>query len=61
MAEIGPIVDRCVQCAEKVGEWAATIDKTNEVPDWQRSWRPRIETAPKGVALLIASVFVQSS
>lgn len=54
MAEVGSIVGRSVESAEKLEKWAAPEDKTSEVPDWQKSWRPRVERAPKGVALIIA-------
>ncbi|KAF8166014.1 aldehyde dehydrogenase [Crassisporium funariophilum] len=52
-AEIAPVIERCIICAEKLEEWC----KPEEVPvaaDWQQSWKPRVERHPKGVALLIA-------
>ncbi|KAF9446190.1 aldehyde dehydrogenase [Macrolepiota fuliginosa MF-IS2] len=53
LAEVGPIVERSVICAKKVVEWAKDEDKSSEVDDWMKSWRPRVRKEPKGVALII--------
>lgn len=54
LAEVGPIVERSVICAKKVTEWAKDEDKSSEVEDWMKTWRPRVRKEPKGVALIIA-------
>lgn len=62
LQEVGPIVERSVLCAKKVAEWAKDEDKSSEVEDWVKSWKPRVRKEPKGVALIIAwvlfSIFV---
>lgn len=54
LQEIGPIVERSIICAKKVAEWAKDEDKSSEVEDWVKSWKPRVRKEPKGVALIIA-------
>jgi aldehyde dehydrogenase (NAD+) len=54
MAEVGAVVGRCLICADKLEEW--TLPEELVVPDWQASWKPRVEKHPKGVVLIIACV-----
>ncbi|KAF8801541.1 NADP-aldehyde dehydrogenase [Phlegmacium glaucopus] len=52
MTEIGPIIERCLICVEKLEEWAKPEKLV--VTDWQAAWKPRVEKHPKGVVLIIA-------
>ncbi|KAL5525423.1 HFD1_2 [Sanghuangporus sanghuang] len=51
--EVGPIIQRAVQSAERLEEWARP-EKVTDVPDWQRPWAPTVYRAPKGPVLVIA-------
>ncbi|KAF4619978.1 hypothetical protein D9613_004641 [Agrocybe pediades] len=53
MAEVGPIIDRCVIAAEKLEEWTRPEPVDVSAP-WQKGWNTKIERHPKGVALIIA-------
>jgi hypothetical protein len=53
-AELAPCLDRTLITLNKLSEWAATEDKSAEVPDWQKSWDVKVFKEPKGVALIIA-------
>ncbi|KAJ7595089.1 aldehyde dehydrogenase [Mycena floridula] len=52
--EIGPLIDRALQSAEKLPVWAQTEDKTDEVPEAQKSWNVKVFREPKGVVFVIA-------
>ncbi|KXN90231.1 Aldehyde dehydrogenase, dimeric NADP-preferring [Leucoagaricus sp. SymC.cos] len=54
LAETGPVVERSIICAKKVAEWAKDEDKSGEVDDWMKGWKPTVRKEPKGVALIIA-------
>ena len=51
-AEIGPIVERSIICAEKVEEWARP--ELPQVPEWVKPWKPTVYKAPKGTVLIIS-------
>lgn len=53
-AEVGPVIERSLISAERLEEWAKTESVESETQDWQKSWRPAIHKAPKGVVLVIA-------
>jgi aldehyde dehydrogenase (NAD+) len=52
LAEISPILERAMICAEKLEEWAKPEEV--DVPDWQQSWSPTIRKMPKGTVLIIS-------
>ncbi|KAF8881169.1 aldehyde dehydrogenase [Gymnopilus junonius] len=52
LAEVHPIIERSLICADQIEEWARPEPVT--VQAWQQSWNPRIEKHPKGVVLIIA-------
>jgi aldehyde dehydrogenase (NAD+) len=52
IAEVGPIFQRAITCAEKLEEW--TKPELPEVPEWQKSWNPTIHRVAKGTVLIIA-------
>ncbi|KAL4266026.1 Aldehyde dehydrogenase [Pleurotus pulmonarius] len=51
--EIGPVVERAIISVAKLETWTAPKVLTDVVPDWQKSWKPTIYRAAKGVALII--------
>ncbi|KAF8637546.1 hypothetical protein AX17_002753 [Amanita inopinata Kibby_2008] len=51
-AEVGPIVERSVICAEKLGEW--TRPEQVDVPETMKSWQPTVYKMSKGTVLIIA-------
>jgi aldehyde dehydrogenase (NAD+) len=54
LGEIGPLLERILISVAKLDEWAATIDKSAVVPEWQKAWNAKVFKEPKGVALVIA-------
>ncbi|TFK73844.1 aldehyde dehydrogenase [Pluteus cervinus] len=52
--EIGPTIERFIICANKLEEWTAPEDFEGVVPDWQKSWKPKVYKAAKGNVLIIA-------
>lgn len=55
LMEIGPVVERAIVSAAQLETWTAPEALTN-VPDWQKSWKPTIYRAAKGVILIIGQV-----
>ncbi|KAH7882021.1 aldehyde dehydrogenase [Phlebopus sp. FC_14] len=53
--EIGPVVERAVRSAERVGVWARPEEARMVGDGEQRRWRPRLLKAPKGVVLVISA------
>lgn len=56
LMEIGPVVERAIISAAQLETWTAPEVFTNVVPDWQKSWKPTIYKAAKGVVLIIGQV-----
>ena len=54
--EIGPVVERAIISVAKLETWTAPEVLTDVVPDWQKSWKPTIYRAAKGVVLIIGQV-----
>ncbi|KAG7087175.1 hypothetical protein E1B28_013156 [Marasmius oreades] len=52
--EINPLIERAVSSAKTLPGWAAPERKEDEVPEWQKSWKPTVYRTPKGVVLVIA-------
>ncbi|PFH47735.1 hypothetical protein AMATHDRAFT_67022 [Amanita thiersii Skay4041] len=52
LGEVGPIIERCMICADKLEEW--TKPERVEVPDWMKLWNPTVYKAAKGTVLIIA-------
>ncbi|KAF4566289.1 hypothetical protein EYR36_011705 [Pleurotus pulmonarius] len=52
-SETGLIIERSIISAAQLETWAAPEVLTNVVPDWQKSWKPTIYRAAKGVVLII--------
>lgn len=52
MTEVGAVIGRCLACVDKLEEWVKPEELV--VPDWQTSWKPRVEKHPKGVVLIVA-------
>ncbi|KAF7428308.1 hypothetical protein PC9H_007529 [Pleurotus ostreatus] len=53
LMEIGPVVERAVVSAALLETWAAPEVFTNVVLDWQKSWKPTVYRAAKGVVLIV--------
>lgn len=56
MAEVGPVIERSIICAENLEKWLGDKDLTDEVQDWQKGWKPRVRKEAKGVVLIISCV-----
>ncbi|KAH6902117.1 Aldehyde/histidinol dehydrogenase [Coprinopsis sp. MPI-PUGE-AT-0042] len=64
MTELQPVVLRSLACADKVDGWIkdashqdvlqGPIGGGDTVPDWQKSWKGRVENRAKGVVLIIS-------
>ena len=54
--EISTMIDRAISSAKALPKWAAPENKVDDVPDWQKEWRPTVYRTPKGVVLVIACV-----
>jgi aldehyde dehydrogenase (NAD+) len=64
MTELQPIVLRSLACADKVDGWIkddshqevlqGPIGGGDTVPDWQSTWKGRVENRAKGVVLIIS-------
>ncbi|KAF9501947.1 aldehyde dehydrogenase [Pleurotus eryngii] len=52
LMEVGPIVERAIVSAAQLETWTTSEVFTNTVPDWQKSWKPTIYRAAKGVVLI---------
>ncbi|KAJ8090115.1 Hexadecenal dehydrogenase [Marasmius tenuissimus] len=52
--EISTMIDRAISSAKALPKWAAPENKVDDVPDWQKDWRPTVYRTPKGVVLVIA-------
>lgn len=50
--EIGAIVERCLICADSLGEWSKPQEV--KVADWATSWSPKVLPCPKGPILIIS-------
>ncbi|TFK99301.1 aldehyde dehydrogenase [Pterulicium gracile] len=54
IAEIGAVMARALESAEKLEEWAKPESLVGQVEDWQKDWNPRTHHQPKGTVLVIA-------
>jgi aldehyde dehydrogenase (NAD+) len=55
LAELGPVIARALESANKLEEWASPNTKVvNDVEPWQTSWNPTVYCQPKGVVLVLA-------
>ncbi|KAK7051314.1 Hexadecenal dehydrogenase [Paramarasmius palmivorus] len=54
MNEVNAIIERSLISVKQLPDWAKDEDKSNDVPEWQKDWKPRIHRTPKGVVLIIA-------
>ena len=54
-AEIAPLMTRCIESASKLEEWT----KPEVIASKASAFRPTVYRTPKGVALIIASVYYQ--
>ncbi|KAF8636269.1 hypothetical protein AX16_011039 [Volvariella volvacea WC 439] len=53
--EIAVVVERALVCADKLHQWVhGEEDFSDRVPEWKRSWRPRVFREPRGAVLIIA-------
>ncbi|KAJ8689817.1 Hexadecenal dehydrogenase [Pleurotus ostreatus] len=52
-SETGLIIERSIISATQLETWTAPEVLTEVVPDWQKSWKPTIYRAAKGVVLII--------
>ncbi|KAF9264385.1 aldehyde dehydrogenase [Marasmius fiardii PR-910] len=52
--EITVLIERAITSAKALPKWAAPEQKEDEVPEWQKSWKPTVHRTPKGVVLVIA-------
>lgn len=54
LTEIGPIVERSLISAERLPIWTESHSLADDVPDWQKSWSPKVHKEPKGNVLIIS-------
>ncbi|KAF9477624.1 aldehyde dehydrogenase [Pholiota conissans] len=54
MSETTLAFERTLICARDIEDWCRDENITNQVPDWQKGWNPRIVKQAKGVVLIIA-------
>lgn len=52
VGEIGAMMDRSIKSAESLEEWSKP--QNVEVPEWQKTWSPKVFSIPKGVVLIIS-------